>query len=78
LDPKLADFCERWDLTTHLDEPSDNDDSAAVSSENDHSQSPCLNAFDEITELSKLEKFTMYVKHAQKVALKVERAQGTA
>ena len=72
------DFCEWWDLTTHLDEPSDSDDNTAVSSEDDHPKSSSLDAFDEITELSELEKFTMYLKNAQKVALEVERAQGTA
>ena len=62
LNSKLMDFYEWWNLITHLNKPSDSDNNTAMLLKNDRFKFLCLNASDKITELSKLEKFTMYLK----------------
>jgi hypothetical protein len=66
LEPELMDFRQ-----THLDEPGDSDLSQS-------SEEGCLEAFEEIVEQYKLEKFSTFLRDAQKAALALEKTKGRA
>ena len=64
-EPGLMDFQQ-----IHLDEPGNSDSDLSQSLEEG-----CLKAFEEIVKQSKLEKFSTFLRDAQKAALALEKAK---
>jgi hypothetical protein len=68
------DFCTRWEIPIQLDKTGDSEPS--LSSEEEEGAESESDGLEEIVEESELEKFSNFLKEAQKAALELEKAKG--
>jgi len=73
LDPDLRVFCERHGISVPMENRRNSTNSDSDTESSDAEDQPCLDSFDEITEPSDLELFSIFLKEAQYQAQSTEK-----